>query len=74
MAEMVVDKGAPSRHNSPRAADAETTGTGAARSAHGAGAREPQRAGRRLSPSEHAVIEAMIAEAVAMRRRLKTAE
>lgn len=31
---------------------------------------EPRRPGRKLTPSEHAVLEAMIAEAEAMRLRL----
>jgi hypothetical protein len=71
---MAVDKGAPSQRKSPKAAGLETTGTRAQRTTRAAGTRETQRSGRRLSPSEHAVLQAMIAEAEAMRRRLTATE
>jgi hypothetical protein len=75
---MAADKGAPSRRKSPKAATAgiETAGIHslhqdpAPQTARAGDTRGPQRSGRRLSPSEHAMLTAMIAEAEAMRRRL----
>jgi hypothetical protein len=68
MAEMAVKKGARSPRNSSMAAGTETAVTGARRD------QAPQQSGRTLSPSEHVVLQAIIAEAMAMRRRLTAGE
>jgi len=60
---MAVKKGARSPQSPAQAA-------GSAAAIQTPGDPEPRRPGRTLSPSEHAVIVAMIAEAEAMRRRL----
>jgi hypothetical protein len=70
---MAVNTETPALQSAPKAAGARSTRTRAPRAARAAGTPEPQRTGRRLSPAERAVLQTMIAEAEAMRRRLTAA-